>query len=121
MSSDGKLVQLKKQDRINIVESSKYTPPSTGNQLIENCLNEVDAQGRSQSPSNVDSKSIEQEEEELENKEKYHWFDFDDSKVSPISSSQLAKQFEGKESAYMLFYRRKPSKVCYSFGLLLYF
>jgi len=82
-------------------------------------LNEVD-QGR-KSPSNTDPNSNvrteEEEEEERENREKYHWFDFDDSKITPITSSQLAKQFEGKESAYMLFYRRKPSKVYFYFLL----
>ena len=35
------------------------------------------------------------------------WFDFDDSDVKPISESDLEKQFMGKESAYMLFYRKK--------------
>ena len=35
------------------------------------------------------------------------WFQFDDSRVHPISSSQIEKQFAGRESAYMLFYRRK--------------
>jgi hypothetical protein len=39
----------------------------------------------------------------------YHWFDFDDSKVKSIKSSEIKKQFEGNESAYMLFYRRKTN------------
>ncbi|KAL5006933.1 hypothetical protein ScPMuIL_015739 [Solemya velum] len=37
----------------------------------------------------------------------YHWFDFDDARVQPILEKQLEKQFSGKESAYMLFYRKK--------------
>ncbi|GFR75865.1 ubiquitin carboxyl-terminal hydrolase 40 [Elysia marginata] len=36
-----------------------------------------------------------------------HWFCFNDSHVAPIHSSDIEKQFSGKESAYMLFYRRK--------------
>ncbi|XP_064614511.1 ubiquitin carboxyl-terminal hydrolase 40-like [Liolophura sinensis] len=39
----------------------------------------------------------------------YCWFNFDDSRVHPISEKELEKQFSGKESAYMLFYRRVPS------------
>ncbi len=35
------------------------------------------------------------------------WFQFDDSRVHPIRSQQIEKQFSGKESAYMLFYRRR--------------
>ncbi|GIY31585.1 ubiquitin carboxyl-terminal hydrolase 40 [Caerostris extrusa] len=36
-----------------------------------------------------------------------NWFDFNDSKVVPILPKDIEKQFAGKESAYMLFYRRK--------------
>ncbi|KAK3747012.1 hypothetical protein QZH41_011960, partial [Actinostola sp. cb2023] len=35
------------------------------------------------------------------------WFDLNDSKVSCIDEQDIKKQFAGKESAYMLFYRRK--------------
>ncbi|XP_033873246.1 ubiquitin carboxyl-terminal hydrolase 40 isoform X2 [Acipenser ruthenus] len=34
------------------------------------------------------------------------WFDFNDSSVQPITERDMEKQFQGKESAYMLFYRR---------------
>ncbi|XP_035250383.1 ubiquitin carboxyl-terminal hydrolase 40 isoform X2 [Anguilla anguilla] len=34
------------------------------------------------------------------------WFDLNDSTVAPISGKAIEKQFQGKESAYMLFYRR---------------
>ncbi|CAI9727683.1 ubiquitin carboxyl-terminal hydrolase 40-like [Octopus vulgaris] len=34
------------------------------------------------------------------------WFDFDDSDVSPINEADIEKQFMGRESAYMLFYRK---------------
>ncbi|XP_005097820.1 ubiquitin carboxyl-terminal hydrolase 40 [Aplysia californica] len=37
----------------------------------------------------------------------HRWFSFNDSRVSPISTHDIEKQFSGKESAYMLFYRLK--------------
>lgn len=37
----------------------------------------------------------------------HNWFDFNDSKVSSILVRDIEKQYSGKESAYMLFYRRK--------------
>ncbi|NXB68664.1 UBP40 hydrolase, partial [Struthidea cinerea] len=39
-----------------------------------------------------------------------HWFDLNDSKVQPIKEEDLEKQFQGKESAYMLFYRKAQLK-----------
>ena len=38
------------------------------------------------------------------------WFDFDDSRVRPIRTKEIEGQFSGKESAYMLFYRRKSMR-----------
>ncbi|XP_062951510.1 ubiquitin carboxyl-terminal hydrolase 40 isoform X2 [Cynocephalus volans] len=35
-----------------------------------------------------------------------HWFDINDSKVQPIKEEDIKQQFQGKESAYMLFYRK---------------
>ena len=35
-----------------------------------------------------------------------HWFDINDSKVHPIREKDITQQFQGKESAYMLFYRK---------------
>nr|XP_004610938.1 unnamed protein product [Sorex araneus] len=35
-----------------------------------------------------------------------HWFDINDSKVQPIEEKDLEQQFQGRESAYMLFYRQ---------------
>ncbi|KAH0509379.1 Ubiquitin carboxyl-terminal hydrolase 40 [Microtus ochrogaster] len=35
-----------------------------------------------------------------------HWFDINDSKVQPIREKAITQQFQGKESAYMLFYRK---------------
>ncbi|XP_063197130.1 ubiquitin carboxyl-terminal hydrolase 40 isoform X3 [Chroicocephalus ridibundus] len=39
-----------------------------------------------------------------------HWFDLNDSKVHPIKEKDIEKQFQGKESAYMLFYRKSQLK-----------
>ncbi|KAJ8410109.1 hypothetical protein AAFF_G00211500 [Aldrovandia affinis] len=36
----------------------------------------------------------------------HRWFDLNDSTVTPIREEDIEKQFQGKESAYMLFYRR---------------
>uniref|UniRef100_I3IYH6 Ubiquitin carboxyl-terminal hydrolase n=1 Tax=Oreochromis niloticus TaxID=8128 RepID=I3IYH6_ORENI len=45
----------------------------------------------------------------------YHWFDLNDSTVTSIRESDIEKQFQGKESAYMLFYRKtqlhRPSEA----------
>lgn len=45
------------------------------------------------------------------------WFDLNDSTTTAIRESDIMKQYEGKESAYMLFYRkhtlqRPPHGVC---------
>ncbi|XP_042336124.1 LOW QUALITY PROTEIN: ubiquitin carboxyl-terminal hydrolase 40 [Sceloporus undulatus] len=44
-----------------------------------------------------------------------HWFDLNDSKVQPIREREIEKQFQGNESAYMLFYRKsqmmRPSEA----------
>ncbi|XP_048090976.1 ubiquitin carboxyl-terminal hydrolase 40 [Alosa alosa] len=39
-----------------------------------------------------------------------HWFDLNDSSVASIRQRDIEKQFEGKESAYMLFYRKASLK-----------
>ncbi|NXG14051.1 UBP40 hydrolase, partial [Grallaria varia] len=44
--------------------------------------------------------------EEIPSRHGRHWFDLNDSKVQPIREKDLEKQFQGKESAYMLFYRQ---------------
>ncbi|XP_031703840.1 ubiquitin carboxyl-terminal hydrolase 40 isoform X1 [Anarrhichthys ocellatus] len=43
---------------------------------------------------------------EPEQKQGSHWFDLNDSTVTSIRESDIEKQFQGKESAYMLFYRK---------------
>ncbi|XP_056392496.1 ubiquitin carboxyl-terminal hydrolase 40 isoform X2 [Hyla sarda] len=39
-----------------------------------------------------------------------HWFDFNDSSVQSIQEKDIEKQFQGKESSYMLFYRKSQLK-----------
>lgn len=39
-----------------------------------------------------------------------HWFDLNDSTVTAITVKDIEKQFQGKESAYMLFYRKTTMK-----------
>ena len=43
------------------------------------------------------------------------WFDVNDSRISCIRERDLQRQFSGKESAYMLFYRRKNLSVSGSY------
>ena len=53
-------------------------------------------------------------EDLLEHNAPHHWYDFDDSRITPIYASSISKQFEGKESAYMLFYRRRATNTATS-------
>lgn len=67
-----------------------------------------------ETPQSADSARTQQEEAteaqaESDQKiepESSHWFDLNDSTVTSIRESDIEKQFQGKESAYMLFYRR---------------
>lgn len=49
----------------------------------------------------------------------HHWFDINDSRISCIHEKDLQRQFAGKESAYMLFYRRKNLPACVEDPVLL--
>ncbi|KAM3594008.1 uncharacterized protein V6R79_000611 [Siganus canaliculatus] len=46
------------------------------------------------------------EQQSKSEQEGNHWFDLNDSTVTSIRESDIEKQFQGKESAYMLFYRK---------------
>ena len=35
------------------------------------------------------------------------WFEFNDVHVTPIHSKDIPKMFQGRKSAYMVFYRRR--------------
>ncbi|XP_068607993.1 ubiquitin carboxyl-terminal hydrolase 40 [Brachionichthys hirsutus] len=54
-------------------------------------------------------------QQEPEDEQGSHWFDLNDSTVTSIRKSDIEKQFQGKESAYMLFYRKtqlhRPSEA----------
>ncbi|CAG10359.1 unnamed protein product, partial [Tetraodon nigroviridis] len=52
------------------------------------------------------SSPTETRDPEPKDKQGSHWFDLNDSTVTPIRESDIEKQFQGKESAYMLFYRK---------------
>lgn len=47
---------------------------------------------------------------ENEDPDQCHWFDLNDSTVTAITVKDIEKQFQGKESAYMLFYRKTTLK-----------
>ncbi|XP_056151257.1 ubiquitin carboxyl-terminal hydrolase 40 [Lampris incognitus] len=67
-----------------------------------------------QDPGAVGTETELQQEPKAEQKLS-HWFDLNDSMVTPIRESDIEKQFQGKESAYMLFYRKaqlcRPSEA----------
>ncbi|XP_044023180.1 ubiquitin carboxyl-terminal hydrolase 40 isoform X1 [Siniperca chuatsi] len=56
-----------------------------------------------------------EQQPEPEQEQGSHWFDLNDSTVTSIRESDIEKQFQGKESAYMLFYRKtqlhRPSEA----------
>jgi hypothetical protein len=105
-------VKLKPHDRINVVSSASYESDANKN-LIQTCLDEIEQQQQYQQQQNSEltEGSINEIKDELDDPAKGKWFDFDDSRVTPIPTSRIRKQFEGKESAYMLFYRRQCSKT----------
>lgn len=37
----------------------------------------------------------------------HRWFEFNDATVNPIQTQAIDKMFQGKKSAYMLFYRKQ--------------
>ena len=40
-----------------------------------------------------------------------NWFELDDSRCKAIDSEKISSKFEGSESAYIAFYRRKSLTV----------
>ncbi len=110
VSADSRFVSLKPHDRINIVSSRLYNNEEK-NDLIGSCLKEVDDKFKAENKSQESKlgKLSEEDELELNHTTQSRWYNFDDSRITPIFSSAIRKQFEGKESAYMLFYRRKSA------------
>ena len=98
---------LRKYDDIfNLTEDKRYVwlKPHKINILASSMS---DIKEEEKKPEVVSEVKIEFDEDyEKEKDLKCHWFDFDDSRVTPMYSSKIQSQFEGKESAYMLFYRR---------------
>ncbi len=109
VSADSRFVNLKPHDRINIVASKLYNNDEKSD-LIGSCLKEVDDKSAGQNKEATKLGKLREEDElELNDATLSRWYNFDDSRITPIFSSAICKQFEGKESAYMLFYRRKSN------------
>ncbi|XP_059165075.1 ubiquitin carboxyl-terminal hydrolase 40-like isoform X2 [Physella acuta] len=86
--------------------SLRGSQPASGN---TNVLADVDSSGGSTQP-DASTKPIPKTDESSQPKQtepQERWFCFNDSRVGPIYAKDIAKQFSGKESAYMLFYRKK--------------
>lgn len=75
----------------------KAHPPTP---LLDPCSQGPSAEGQ---PDEAQTGGDHKMESQLEGS---HWFDLNDSTVTSIRESDIEKQFQGKESAYMLFYRR---------------
>ncbi|XP_044231472.1 ubiquitin carboxyl-terminal hydrolase 40 [Thunnus albacares] len=74
-------------------------PPSPAEQTTDSDPSTAPDQRAAKEQPGLDQKP----EPELEGS---HWFDLNDSTVTSIRESDIEKQFQGKESAYMLFYRK---------------
>ena len=98
VTQDETLVSLKFDFKISEVLTGDYEEFMKTKESQEKELEEIEAE-------------LEKEEQELEkNLDNLHlnsWFDFNDEKINAIKPNIIEKQFAGKESAYMLFYRRK--------------
>ena len=102
LTEDEKLVNLKANFKINEILSADY----------ENFKNEKVKKQKELEDLEIELNNEEQElEKNLENLHLNSWFDFNDEKVQSIKPSVIEKQFAGKESAYMLFYRRKSQEL----------
>ncbi|XP_067315155.1 ubiquitin carboxyl-terminal hydrolase 40 [Pseudorasbora parva] len=77
-------------------------PPATEPSLTE----AVSSTSAKSNPENVKSETA----EDMESNDGCHWFDLNDSTVTSITVKDIEKQFQGKESAYMLFYRKTTMK-----------
>ncbi|XP_038584441.1 ubiquitin carboxyl-terminal hydrolase 40 isoform X2 [Micropterus salmoides] len=87
----------------------KANPPSPGTEPPSPAEQTTNSDPRTLS----DPEAAEQQQEPEQ--EGSHWFDLNDSTVTSIRESDIEKQFQGKESAYMLFYRKtqlhRPSEA----------
>jgi len=90
---DNKYVKLKDHLPVNLVASSRFSSENKS-ELIESCLNEIN--NEVSAVTDETSEIWKSDTDELEKNERYHWFDFNDSQITAIPSTQIAKQFEGK-------------------------
>ena len=109
LSPDRNTFRLRECDRVNIGSKKNLNDAST---LLSQAADDelpsyFDIVQESQRPRD-DLNQIDSQEAEPEPNP---WFDFDDSRVSSITSREIVNQFEGRESAYMLFYRRKNTST----------
>jgi len=88
---DNVYVKLKEHLPVNLVASSRYSSENNSG-LIESCSKVINSE---ESPTETDKLDDIKIPNELEKDERYHWFDFNDSQITAIPSTQLAKQFEG--------------------------
>jgi ubiquitin carboxyl-terminal hydrolase 40 len=107
LTQDEKLVNLKANFKIHDILSSNY----------ESFKNDQDKKQKELEELEVALNNEEQElEQNLDNLHLNSWFDFNDEKIQAIKPSLIEKQFAGKESAYMLFYRRKNQELKQNFA-----
>ena len=83
---DNKFVKLKESLPINIVASSVYSSRKT--ELISDCLEEIKTK-------ETDGEEFNSKSQVLSGDETERWFDFNDSQITAIRSTQISKQFQG--------------------------
>ncbi len=104
VTQDEKLVNLKIHSKINEILSADYE-----NFIQEKCIKRKELEElEEQLQREIEEKQL---ENKLDNLHLNSWFDFNDERIHAIKQDIIEKQFEGKESAYMLFYRRKNDKM----------
>ncbi|RNA39982.1 ubiquitin carboxyl-terminal hydrolase 40 [Brachionus plicatilis] len=92
VNQDGRSAKLKIHDEIRLVSGANFNFNETNE-----CIKKEETK-----------KKLKFSDEDIaELNTDYHWYDFDDARITPICTSKIKSQFEGKESAYMLFYRKK--------------
>ncbi|XP_032355468.1 ubiquitin carboxyl-terminal hydrolase 40 isoform X1 [Etheostoma spectabile] len=94
----------------------KANPPSPVNDPLGSAEQTTNSDPSTPSdPGVADTQPGRDQKPEPEQKQGSHWFDLNDSTVTSIRESDIEKQFQGKESAYMLFYRKtqlqRPSEA----------
>lgn len=99
-----KFVKLKESLSINIVASSRYSSEKT--ELIESCLNEVE-----ETKEELNKCQKENEQTNVASDQNERWFDFNDSHITAIKSTQISKQFEGILGSYIIVIKQDYDKI----------